>query len=347
MSTQRMLVLGAGGIGGVIAGRLSGHFDDVTVADQWPEHVEAMRSGGLVVNDREGSAAGPVRAIHLHELQAEADRFDLVFLSVKTYDTEWAAQFARRHVRDDGAVVVCQNGITDSRVAAIVGAERTVGCVVTLAGAAMEPGVVTRNDAYSVGFRVGELDGPVRERTTMIADRLNTVAVTEVTGNLDGERWAKLATNCMVNALSGITGYSAGEVRSRDDTLAVLVHLGAETIQVGRALGHRVEPVMGIDPGRFVDAARGVGRDQLLDEIRIVAKATGTHKASMLQDVIKGRRTEIEDLNGHVVRSGATVDVATPFSQAAVEAVLAFPPGEVVADPRNLERLVRMAEERA
>ncbi len=128
-----------------------------------------------------------------------------------------------------------------------------------------------------------------------------------------GERWAKPATSCMVNALGGMTGYSAGEVRSRNDTLPVLVRLGAETVNVGRVLGNRIEQIMGLDPNRFLDAAAGDGMDALVEDLRVVSQATGGHRASMLQDVLKHRPTEIEDLNGYVSRMALQVDIPAPL----------------------------------
>lgn len=345
MTGQHMLVLGGGGIGGLIAAMLVEAGHDVTVADQWPEHVDAMTGRGLEITDRaDGDRVVPVRALHLHELQREERLFDVIFLSVKSYDTEWTAALADRHLARDGVVLVCQNGITDARVAAVVGGRRTLGCVVTMTGHLLGPGRVNRADTYPIGFRVGELAGPPTPRVERCVEILADVTGARSTGNLIGERWAKLATNCMVNAVSGLSGYTAGEVRTRDDTLSIIIHLGAETIRVGRAEGHHLEHVMGIDPDRFDAAAAGQHREELKDAIRGVGKATGAHPASMLQDVRKGRRTEIEDLNGYVARRGNTLGVPTPFNAAAAEIVRSRPVGTLRADPANLRVLVEMAD---
>jgi 2-dehydropantoate 2-reductase len=202
---------------------------------------------------------------------------------------------------------------------------------------------VRRADTYPVAFRVGELSGGLSERAESLAELLNDVADTRPIANLTGERWAKLGTNCMVNALSGLSGYTASEVRSRDDTLAVMLQLGAETINVARARGVEVALVMGIDPQRFVDAAGGVGTDSLVDDLRIVAKSAGGHRASMLQDVLKGRRTEIEDLNGFIAREGRELGIPTPFNAAAAEVVRGYPVGSIVATPENFDRLLALA----
>jgi 2-dehydropantoate 2-reductase len=344
---ERILVLGGGGIGGLIAGLLSEAGHDVLLADQWPQNVEAIRAAGLHIAVRCGSdRTVPVRAIHLHELQQQSEPFAVVFVAVKSYDTDWTAMLARRHLASDGIAMSTQNGLNDERVAAVVGADRTLGVVVTVAGELIAAGHAIRADAYEIGFRVGELNGPATNRAQRVSRLLGDVAVTKTTDNLVGERWAKLATNTMVNAMSGLSGYGAGEIRSMDETLPVLILLGAETIQVGRAAGYDVEPVMGLDPARYVAAAEGVGRDELMADIRVVAKATGGHRASMLQDVLKGRRTEIEDLNGEVARRGAALGVDTPFNREAAEIVRRRPIGELRPDPHNIAPMIEMARQR-
>ncbi|MGC4109312.1 MAG: 2-dehydropantoate 2-reductase [Nocardioides sp.] len=346
--SERILVLGGGGIGGLVAGLLSeSGSHDVLLADQWPENIEQIRSDGLLIDVRgQSSRTVPVRAIHLHELQRESEPFDAVFVAVKSYDTDWTAALARRHLAEGGVAMSTQNGLNDERVAAAVGLGRTLGVVVTVAGELLGAGHALRADAYEVGFKVGELDGPVTDRVRHVADLLGEVAVTKTTGNLVGERWAKLATNTMVNAMSGLSGYGAGEVRSMDDTLPVLILLGAETVRVGLASGHDVEPVMGLDPGRFVAAADGVGREELIADIRVVARATGGHRASMLQDVLKGRRTEIEDLNGEVARRGAALGIETPFNLEAARIVRRHAIGALRPDPENIAPMIEMARQR-
>lgn len=342
MADPNILVLGAGAIGSYVAGRLQFAGVPVTVADQWPENVEVMRTSGLRMTARDGfEAVVKLHAIHLHELQRQGC-FDTIVMAVKSYDTEWAAALANRHLADDGVVLVCQNGITDDRVAAVVGRRRTLGGVVTLAGSMQEPGRVTRADAYPVALKIGELDHEVTPRAEHLVAVMQNVGTTKLTANLRGERWAKLATNCMINALSGLSGYKGSEVRTRPETVGILVQLGAEAISVARALGVTVEAVMGQDPGSFVDAAKGKGISSLKQQLRKVSEETGEHKASMLQDVYKRRRTEIDDLNGYVSARAAELGMATPYSDAVVAAVKQYGPGCLVPSPENLAPLLAL-----
>ena len=131
-SSVRIGIVGAGAIGGNVGGMLAHAGFDVTLVDQWPEHVEEIKKNGLIVERRgEELLTHPV-ALHIHELQFETVPFDWVFVAVKARDTEWSTMLMMPYLADDGTVVDFQNGINDERVAAVVGAERTMGAVITI-----------------------------------------------------------------------------------------------------------------------------------------------------------------------------------------------------------------------
>src|SRR5207244_496280 len=289
--------------------------------DQWPEHVAAMREHGLRLSGTCGEHVVKVKACHLHEAQAIEEPFDAVFVAVKSYDTEWATALAVRHVRPDGVVVDFQNGINDERVAAIAGRGRTLGCVITIGAGMYEPGHATRTDTGKIGFKIGELDGQDTARARELARVLSDVAPAHVTTNLWGERWSKLAVNCMANPLAGLSGLGSAEVRSEAAPRRIAIHLAAEVIRVGRALGHEIEPLFGLEAQRFVDAAAGRGLEEVEVDMAAEAKRRSGGRPSFLQDVLKGRRTEIDYLNGYVSEQGRRVGVPTPFNDAVVAEV--------------------------
>ena len=133
---------------------------------------------------------------------------------------------------------------------------------------------------------------------------MNDVAGTKVTTNLFGERWSKLAVNCMANPLAGLRGLGSAEVRTAPGPRRIAIHVAAEVDQVGRACGLEVEPIYGIDAQRFVDAAAGHGTTRWRPTWPPSAKWLAGGRPSMLQDVMRGRRTEIDYLNGYVVEQG-------------------------------------------
>ena len=335
---ERIGIFGAGAIGSVVGGMLTRAGHDVTLIDQWPEHVEAMKARGLRLSGAMGDLVVPVRALHVHELQTVSEPFDAAFVAVKSYDTEWATALALSYLRQpDGVIVDFQNGINDGRVAALAGAHRSLGCVITISAGMYEPGHAMRTDSATLGFKIGEHDGADTPRARELAAILSAVAETKVTPNLWGERWSKLAINCMANPLSGLTGLGTLDVRTIPEIAAVGVHLGAEAISVGRAAGHEVEPIYAIPAQRYVDAYGGRGLAPLLEEIAAIARARGGGQPSLLQDVVKGRRTEIDYLNGFVCAEGKRLGVGTRYNDAVVAAIrslgVGFKPDRAHLDP--------------
>jgi len=211
--------------------------------------------------------------------------------------------------------------------------------VITIGCGLYEPGHCIRTDTRSLGFKVGELDGAVSGRARRIAALLSRVAGAEATDNLWGERWGKLAVNCMANAVAGLTGYSSREVRAGAQTRWLCIRIAAEVVQVGRARGREIDAVWGIDAQRFVDAANGADSSQLDAELIAGAQALGEGRPSLLQDVLRGRRLEIDALNGWVVEQGRQVEVPTPCNAAVAEVVRSFKVGALQPDPANLDRV--------
>ncbi|MCW2995899.1 MAG: 2-dehydropantoate 2-reductase [Conexibacter sp.] len=318
-ASPRIAVLGVGAVGSVVGGLLADGGHDVTLIDQWPENVELIQANGLGLSGTCGDRQVAVPALHIHQLQSVTVPFDVVLLAVKSYDTDWATTLAARYLADDGVVVTLQNGINDPRVAAIVGERRTMGCV-TLIGVAMDgPGAAMKTDSDSLGFKIGELDGAETERARRLVEIFSSVAPGVVTSNLWGERWSKLALNCMVNPLAAVSGLGAADVRSNPHTQQIGVCLGAEAISVGRASGHEVEAVFRIEPERIVAASRGEGLAEVMATIGDGAAVRGNGWPSMLQDVRKQRRSEVDQLNGFVASEGRRLGIETPLNDAIVD----------------------------
>src|SRR5256885_4302089 len=291
MST-RIGIIGVGAIGSVVGGLLTRAGHGVTLIDQWPDHVEAMKKVGLRLSGTCGEHLIPVRALLIHELQSVAEPFDAVFVSVKSYDTEWAVALGLQYLKKpDGVVVDFQNGINDERVAAVAGRERCLGCVITIGAGMYKPGHGIRTDRSQVGFKIGEHDGTVTERAERMAKIMCDVTPTKVTTNLWGERWSKLSVNCMANGLAGLSGLGSAEGRTRDGVRRVAIHLAAETILVGRARGHEVEPIWGIEAQRFVDAAEGRMLADVERDMAERAKELAGGRAAPLPGVMRRGRT--------------------------------------------------------
>ena len=342
MAIQSVAIFGAGAIGSTIGAYLTRAGREITLIDFWPAHVEAMRASGLTVTALDERFTAKVTALHLADLAGRRDRFDAVLLSVKSYDTAWAATCIAPHLAPGGVLVSAQNGINEEQLAPIVGHSRTVGCVVTIGAGLYEPGHVTRTNLPSrPSFAVGEMTGLVTRRVEELVALLAPAGVSHATTNLWGDRWAKLVVNCMANPLAGITGLNNAEMRDHPDVFPITVAVAGEALSVAERLGVQVEPIGGISAATYLQASRGVGREELRRTWIDQGKSVGSGRPSLLQDILKGRRTEVDYLNGYVVRKGREVGLPTPMNEAIVGLVKQVEAGTLAQGSANLQPLAR------
>jgi len=335
---NRIAVLGVGAIGGIIGGYLTRAGHDVTLIDQWPANVEAIREKGLTVSTQEGDFTVASNAVHLGEVCNISDPFDLVFLAMKSYDTEWATHFILRHMTGNGAIVSAQNGINDERIGPIAGWSRVLGCVITLGAGMYEPANPIRTSvADRLAFTIGEPSGIESARAHTIADMLGVVGPTKVTPNLWGQRWAKLAVNSMANPVCALTGLTSGASRETPGVVDVTIKIGAEVVRVGTALGVDVEPINNVPAMQYVEATESAtALEDLKSQLAETARELGAGRPSMLQDVMKGRRTEIEYLDGYVADRGRQVGVATPACDRITSLLKRVERGELASEADNI-----------
>lgn len=336
---DRIAILGVGAIGGIIGGYLTRAGYDVTLIDQWAQNVEAIREKGLTVSTQEGDFNVVANAVHLGEVCNIADPFDLVFLAMKSYDTEWATHFILPHLRSDGVIVSAQNGINDERIGPIAGWTKVLGCVITLGAGMYEPANPVRTSvADRLAFTVGEPSGVLSGRANAIADMLAVVGPTKVTPNLWGQRWAKLATNSMANPICALTGLGSAASRDTPGVVDVTITIGSEVVRVGTALGVDVEPINNVPAQQYVDATEdATALEDLKSQLAEGASQLGAGRPSMLQDVMKGRRTEIEYLDGYVARRGREVDVSTPACDRITALLKQVERGELKSEADNIQ----------
>jgi 2-dehydropantoate 2-reductase len=345
----KIAIMGTGAVGAYAGAHMARAGEDVTFIDPWPANVETMKAQGLKVSHIRDVPewSTPVRALHLTELQQAAKEkpFDIAFVCMKSYDTEWATVMISQYLAPGGFIVSLQNCMNEETIAGVVGWGKVVGCIASSITVDLcEPGHVRRaagksGDKHTV-FRTGEVHGRITERVKEI-ERL--VALTDsalVTSNLWGERWSKLVTNVMGNGMSACTGMITKDLLRNDTLRRFGARLGSEAIRVGQALGYELEDIHHIDPEVIAKAGEGDAEaTREYDEHRLeeVSKAGGgEHRPSMGQDMVKGRRTEIDFLNGMVVRKADEIGLAAPANAALTDIVKRVEKGELQPDPKHL-----------
>ncbi len=346
----RIAVMGAGAVGGYVGGHLSRLGHDVTLIDPWPEHVEAIRARGLDLTGMtaEECVVVNVPTMHLTEVQdfSKQRPIDIAIVSVKSYDTEWATTMIAQYLAPGGYVVSLQNCINEERIAAIVGWGRVVGAIAaTISVDLYEAGrirrTVPRGGASHTVFRVGEVHGRVTQRAEQLAAMIAEIDSVKVTTNLWGERWSKLCVNGMRNGVSAATGLP-GNALDRDETVRrFCIRLGGEAVRVGQALGYNLEPIGKLDPELLARAGEGdAAALDACEGIMIAGSNSGARselqRPSMGQDMLKGRRTEIDFMNGFIAAKAAEIGRPAGAHAALTEIVKRVSRGELAARPENV-----------
>jgi 2-dehydropantoate 2-reductase len=343
---KRIGVMGAGAVGSYMGAFMSRAGYDVTLIDPWGAHIDRIKGQGLHVSGFQGNFTVQVKALHLAEAQQVTEPFDVIFLPVKSYDTEWAAHFAKRFLAEKGIMVSSQNCMNDLLIASIVGYEREVPCVVSgFAVALWEPGhVQRRSESEGPGhkvFRVGELHGKVTPRVEELAEILSCIDGAYATSNIWGERWSKLTLNAVGNPVSAMTGLGSQGVAEYASARRIEVHLAMESMRVGLALSYNVDPYKGVEAQVWARANEGDTFEEL-ESIFHAEPGREDWQASMAQDVIKGRKTEIDQMNRYIVDRGREAGTGTPVNAAVVQVVSEIEMGRLVPEPANLDRVLSM-----
>ncbi|MCC6534347.1 MAG: NAD-binding protein [Burkholderiales bacterium] len=334
---ERIAILGAGAIGSSIGADLTEAGYDVTLIDQWPAQVDALRSRGVrvVMPDREVRTA--VKALHLCELASVDPCFDIVLMAVKSYDTRWLAQLIEPYLAPEGWFVGTQNSMNDDAIAAIIGRGRVVGCCVELSAEIFTPGIVQRNTARTgTWFGLGELDGKLSKRVYALEALFRNVGKVTVTSNIYGTKWTKLIANTMTMGPFGLLGLKNWEAAKLPGMFEISVRLGRESLAVGAALGYRMEPIFGL----LADEFAGASDEVLVTAMKTLLGHVGQNsRTAVVHDNLKGRRTELEFISGLVAREGKARGIPTPCNAAVAEIDRQIHRGRLAMEPSNFERL--------
>jgi 2-dehydropantoate 2-reductase len=349
---KKLAFMGAGAVGSYIGGHFSRQGEDVTLIDPWPDHIDTIKRDGLQLEGTQGEYLVHPRALHLHEVQSLfKDPVDIAFVCVKSYDTIWATELIRQYLTPNGFIVTLQNSINEERIASVVGWGRVIGCIASsISVNAYKPGHVTRTvqpggPGYTV-FRAGEVHGRITPRLEELVRMLSNIDSAKATTNLWGERWTKLVVNSMGNGVSAITGMGGKDMTLSPEVRRLSIQLGGEAVAVGQALGFNLESIRGSEPAELKAAAQGDRQAFEKAEaamLKGLARMTDEGRPSTGQDIVKGRRTEIDYINGLVADKGDEAGIPTPTHRALVEVVKQVERKEAEPDPSLVQRVWKLA----
>jgi 2-dehydropantoate 2-reductase len=316
---MRLLVWGAGAIGGTIGAYLARAGHDVTFVDVVTEHVAAINRSGLRIT-------GPIA-----EFTARAPAFtpaalpgqwDTIILATKAQHTTAATRALLPHLTLAGCVVSAQNGLNELAIAELAGEARTVGAFVNFGADYLEPGVVLYGGRGTV--TVGEVFGAPRvtPRVGAIRDAWRDFDERAAASmNVWGYLWAKEAYGAMLFA-TALTNDSIADALARPEYRALYLALAREILAVARARGVTLEAFDGFDPAAYLPGAPAGSAEQSLNAL--VAhnrKSAKTHSGIWRDLAVRKRPTEVDAQLGIIARLGGEVGVATPLTARLVELI--------------------------
>ncbi len=292
---MRIAVMGTGAVGGSFGARLAAAGEDVAFIARGAQ-LDALRARGLRIEwDGRVEHLSPVRAT---DDPAEVGPVDVVLFTVKLWDTEAAAEACRPMVGPETAVIPFQNGVDSAdRVASVLGPGAVMGGVVFIAADLAAPGVIRRTGALE-RLVFGERDGRTSDRAAALLAACRRAGIAaEIAADIELEIWRKFVFLVGLSGLTTLVRRPLGTIREDPELRALLREAMAETVAVGRARGVALDPDYAEDRLRFCDTLPAETR------------------ASMLNDLDRGRRLEVEWLAGAVVRLGAEAGVPTPVNR--------------------------------
>jgi 2-dehydropantoate 2-reductase len=317
LTRLRIAVLGTGANGAGIGADLVDAGLNVTFIDQWPENVMAIREHGVRVDMAGASRIVPVRALHLCEVATLTEPFDVVLVLVKAYDTRWACELIKPHVADTGVVVGVQNGMTGATIVDVMGEERALAAVIEVTAAMYVPGLVERHSNRDRSwFAVGAPSPAASRHVPAVAEILRTAGIVEEVDDITSPKWMKLVLNAGELAPSAILDESISDCARIPGMRPVMIDAGNEALELAELDGIAIRPIFGMEGDRAADPATFM--ETILDEL--VENYVLTHsRSTILQDWIKHRHAEVDDINGLVVSGLARHGRTAPVNQVMVE----------------------------
>ncbi|MCY8490336.1 ketopantoate reductase family protein [Bacillus atrophaeus] len=317
---MRIAVLGAGSLGTIVGAYLDAGGMDVELIDTYQAHVDALNhKGAKVIGTTDFQAK--VKAI---TPENKSGKYDLVLLLTKQLYNDSVLQELLPFLGADSIVCSLQNGIPEEKVASIVGRERTIAGSVEFGATFIEPGVSRLTTEYAhfkkYAFQIGELNGEITERIQRIKSILDLVGGTHISDNLVGTKWSKLLINNAFSGLSAALNGKYGDILDNEIGIVSAVHIADETIKVGHANGVTFAKMGGLD----IESLELTSENDLPDRIqtfRAAMESSRLLKASMLQDIEKKRKTEIDYINGVVPRLAEGTGISTPYNDMVVKLV--------------------------
>lgn len=333
---MKVAIFGAGSLGIILGAYLNKNGQQTDLFNRNPAQVDALnQNGAKVIGCVEMTV--PVKAYLPEQMEG---KYDIIFLLTKQQENDKTAKFLKEHLTENGVVVTLQNGIPEVLLGEILGDEHVLGATVAW-GATLEGNGVSRltsgEDTFT--FSLGSLvdsSHPMIEKVKEVLEKMGKVEVDE---NFIGARFSKLLVNSALSGLSAALGVTFGEVAQNKQSRKYCQALIKECIDVAKANGIKIEPIQGKDVVKLLDYHTPFKKWISFVLIPIAIKKHRLLRASMLQDLEKGKKCEIEAINGVIVKYAEKAGVIAPYNANLINVVKGIEDGKYTYSLDNLKYL--------
>lgn len=331
---MKTAIYGAGSLGTVLGAYLGKAGVQVELVNRNRAQVDALNSSGArVIGETEMTVK--VHAVVPEEMKGP---YDVIILMTKQSDNKSVARFLRPLLAEDGVLCTAQNGLPEPQLAGILGEDRVVGCAVLWGATLEEPGTarLTSNPGQ-MSFQIGSLNGSNERQLLLVKTLLEHMCPVTIESNFIGARFSKLLLNSAFSGLSTITGLRFGEISADRKMRAVTQRVIKENIDVARAAKIELAPVQGKDIAKLMDYRGPIKRKLANWIIPLAIKGHVNIRSGMIGDIERGRKTDIDEINGVVCEYGRRYGVETSFNSRIVEIVHEIEDGVLRPEPTNID----------
>lgn len=330
---MRVAIYGAGSLGTILGAYISRGGEKIELINRNKAHVEALQTQGAHIIGTV-QFTQPVVAYTPAEMSG---KYDIVFLMTKQQHNAEVVAMLKDYLAEDGVLVTFQNGLPELQIADIIGEERVLGCTVAWGATMQQAGVcelTSSPDALS--FSLGSISATRNRHFDKVKQLLELMGKVDVEENFIGTRWSKLLINASFSGMSAVLGCTFGEAAKPKASRRIVQALIKECIDVCKAGGIRIEPVQGKDIVKLLDYNNALKKAFSSFIIPIAIRKHAALKASMLQDLEKGKLTEVDAINGAVSAFGRKVGCPTPMNDRVVDIIHRIERGELSPSFDNL-----------
>ena len=331
---MRTAIYGAGSLGTILGAFITKNGGQVDLVNRNKAHVEALQKEGAKVI----GTMNFTQKVTAYTPNEMSGLYDVIFLMTKQQHNTEVVTSIKEFLAPSGVIVTLQNGIPELQIADIVGENRVLGCTVAWGATLKEPGVCELTSAPdSLTFSLGSLTPGEHPLLPKVKELLQMMGPVELDANFIGTRWSKLLINSAFSGMSAVLGCTFGEAAKDRASRKIVQTLIKECIDVCAAGGIKIEPVQGKDIVKLLDYNNPVKKAISNFIIPIAIRKHALLRASMLQDLEKGKLTEVDAINGVVSAFGRKVGCPTPMNDKVVEIVHRIEKGELRPQFANLK----------